>query len=227
MKRWMTISCVLSAMICGAPLLGLEGVDTAAAADADKATWKYGESPDGIAAPDDGRYRFSAGDTVEVTVLEDPSLNRQALVLPDGRISMPIVGVLEAGGKTPEELASAIKGALKDIFVVPPTVTVSALGLAEGNFKAHVPDAVYVVGEVRNPGAFAFEKPMTVIQVLTLAGGPGPFAARTRIMVHRNIDGVATAEEFDYNALEDGVAGVGPLLSDGDLVVVPERSLFD
>lgn len=227
MKRLMTMSCVLFAMICGMLLLGQSGFDSAAAADADKATWKYEEGSEGVAAPEDERYRFAPGDTVEITVLEDPSLNRQALVLPDGRISMPIAGTLMAGGKTPEELAASIRAALKDIFVVPPTVTVSALGLAEGNVEEDIPDAIYVVGEVRNPGAFAFKKQMTVIQALTLAGGPGPFAARTRIIIHRTVDGVATTQEFDYNALEDGGAELGPLLSDGDLIVVPERSLFD
>lgn len=176
---------------------------------------------------EDGLYRFAPGDSVEVTVLEDPSLNRQVLILPDGRISIPIAGTFTAEGKTPEQLAARIRSGLSGIFVSPPTVTVSALGLADGA-AGQTQEVIYVVGEVRSPGAFPFEKPMTVMQTLALAGGPGPFAARSRIQVHHNVDGVPTMQVFDYEALEDGHSiELGPLLADGDVIVVPERSLFD
>lgn len=179
------------------------------------------------AAPDGGPYRFGPGDSVDVTVLEDPSLNRQVLILPDGRISLPIVGTIDAAGKTPEELAARIRSGLGKVFVSPPTVTAAAIGLSEDSLKEE-PEAIYVVGEVRNPGAFAFEKPMNVMQALSLAGGPGPFAARARIQVHRTVNDVVTVETFDYDALEDGRPGtLGPELQDGDVVIVPERSLFN
>lgn len=176
---------------------------------------------------DDGLYRFAPGDSVDVTVLEDPSLNRQVLILPDGRISLPIVGTIDAAGKTPEQLAARIRSGLGKVFVSPPTVTAAAIGLSEESLKED-PEAVYVVGEVRNPGAFVFEKPMNVIQALSLAGGPGPFAARSRIQVHRTVDNVTTVETFDYDALEDGRPGtLGAELKDGDVIIVPERSLFN
>lgn len=176
---------------------------------------------------DDGLYRFAPGDSVDVTVLEDPSLNRQVLILPDGRISLPIVGTIDAAGKTPEQLAARIRSGMTKIFVSPPTVTAAAIGLSEDSLKEE-PEAIYVVGEVRTPGAFAFEKPMNVMQALSMAGGPGPFAARSRIQVHRTVDDVVTVETFDYDALEDGEPGtLGPVLMDGDVIIVPERSLFN
>lgn len=178
--------------------------------------------------PESDIYRLSPGDSVEVTVLEDPSLNRQVLILPDGRISLPIAGTVMAMGSTPEQLAKKIRGRLGSVFVSPPTVTVSAIGLSQESVEEEIPDLIYVLGEVRSPGAFPFEKPMNVTQILALAGGPGPYAARSRIQIHRMVDGVETVEVYDYEALEDGdSAAIGPVLADGDIIVVPERSLFD
>lgn len=188
----------------------------------------FGAARAQVADPEDSVYRFAPGDSIEVSVLEDPSLNRQVLILPDGRISLPIAGTVMASGATPDELAARIRGRLSGVFVSPPTVTVAAIGLAEGSVEDEIPEVVYVLGEVRQPGAFAFKKPMNVMQSLALAGGPGPFAARSRIQVHRTVDGVETVELFDYDAMEDGdIVGLGSVLADGDIIVVPERSLFD
>ncbi|MEX2518656.1 MAG: polysaccharide biosynthesis/export family protein [Paracoccaceae bacterium] len=180
------------------------------------------------AQEDDGLYRLGAGDQIEITILEDPSLNRQVLILPDGRISLPIAGTMKAAGSTPEQLAAQVRSRLSSIFVTPPTVTVSALGLAEGSEEEDEPELVFVIGEVNSPGAVRLSRPMTVLQSLAMAGGPGPFAARSRIQIHREADGVTTVETFNYEAVEDGTAATaGPVLTDGDIIVVPERSLFD
>lgn len=181
---------------------------------------------------DDGVYRLAPGDRIEITVLEDPSLNRQALILPDGRVSLPIAGTIVAAGSTPDQVAASVRSRLAGIFVSPPTVSVAAIGLAEAAAaeEEEPPALVWVIGQVASPGAFPLEedKPRTVIQALALAGGPGPFAARSRIQVHRTVDGAKVVEIFDYSALEDGrAAELGAVLSEGDVIVVPERSLFD
>lgn len=184
--------------------------------------------PGAATAQDDEIYVLNPGDRVEVSVLEDPSLNKQVLVLPDGRISLPIAGTLKAAGKSPDQLAAEVRSRLSGIFVSPPTVTVSTIGLGLTEADAEPPTLVYVLGEVRSPGAVPFEAPLTVAQTLALAGGPGPFAARSRIQVHREVEGVRTVELFDYDALENGrSAELGPVLADGDVIIVPERSLFD
>lgn len=154
-------------------------------------------------------------------------MNRQVLVLPDGRISIPVAGTMIAGGKTPDELARRIARSLSSIFLTPPSVTVSLLNI--GGIDDEPDDLVFVVGEVRNPGAFPYNdlRPMTALQVLALAGGPGPYAARSRIQIHHNTEGVVTVTMLDYDAIENGeLATAGPLLSEGDIIVVPERSLF-
>lgn len=186
-------------------------------------------------AQDDGVYRLRPGDQLDVTVLEDPSLNRQVLILPDGRISLPIAGSLDAAGRTPGELQGQVRRALSSIFVSPPTVTVSvaALGAGEDVLEDEEPPTViYILGEVGRPGVFAFdeEQPVTILQALALAGGPGPFAARDRIQIRRvTEDGGEQLEFFDYNALEDGTGFTIPrkVLGNGDVILVPERGLFD
>ena len=174
------------------------------------------------------RYTLNPGDRIEISVLEDPSLNRNVLILPDGRISMPIAGTIIASNRTPEQVAAEVTRRLASIFVSPPTVTVSAVGVGLAGEELVPPELVYVLGEVRSPGAVPIVAPVTVIQTLALVGGPSPFAARSRIQIHREVEGVKTVEIFDYEAVEKGrSAEMGPILVDGDVIIVPERSLFD
>ena len=175
-----------------------------------------------------GDYTLAPGDQLDISVLEDPSLNRQVLVRPDGKISMPLAGTIEAAGRTPEEVQSLIRQRLAKDFIEPPTVTVSllALGLEEDILLP----AFYVLGEVAQPGRFAFEeeKPVTVLQALALAGGPGVFAARKRIQIRRYGAEGSALQVFNYDAVEDGEELPPPLfLQDGDVVIVPERGIFE
>ncbi|MEM7667694.1 MAG: polysaccharide biosynthesis/export family protein [Pseudomonadota bacterium] len=180
-----------------------------------------------------GAYLLKPGDQVEITVLEDPSLNRQVLVLPDGSISLPIAGTVQAAGLSPDQLATRVQRGFASAFVAPPTVTASVFGIASealAEEDEETPEVIYVLGEVQRPGVFAYEDPLTILQALALAGGPAQFAARDRIQIRRvGEDGGETLEIFDYDALEAGTAFVVPraVLGDGDVVLVPERGLFD
>lgn len=180
-------------------------------------------------------YRLQPGDVVEITVIEDPNLNRRVLIGPDGRISMPLAGSVVAAGRTLSEVQSAIQSGLAGNFVRPPTVSASlvALGppplpeLAEEELELF---SVYVLGEVLRPGRYDYEseKPISVLQALALAGGPGVFADRDEIQVRNLEDGAEQIRIFNYDAVEDGLgATLGTTLSDGAIIVVPERGLFD
>ena len=185
-------------------------------------------------------YALKPGDVVEITVLDDASLNRRALVRPDGMISMPLAGEVRAAGRTLIALQDDVATRLAASFVNPPNVTASLVAVAPARAPAApkppkveeppAPFSVYVLGEVRSPGRYEFnaEKPITVLQVLALAGGPATFAARTRIQIRRVEETGETTTLFDYDALET-TAAAAPLqpLGDGDVIVVPERSLFD
>ena len=181
----------------------------------------------GAAAQD---YQIRVGDTLDVSVLEDPSLNRQVLVRPDGKISLPLAGTFQAAGVTPEALQRAVRGRLAASFVEPPSVTVAVAQLGEaGASDAAVNLAtIYVIGEVRTPGRYDVELPMNVLQALALSGGPGAFAARQRIQVRRRLPEGEQVFLFDYDGIEDGNVPSPPIaLVAGDVIVVPERGLFE
>jgi polysaccharide export outer membrane protein len=176
-------------------------------------------------------YRLRTGDQIQISVLEDPSLNQQALIRPDGRISLPLAGTIEAAGRTPDELQATIRSRLGREFVTPPTVTVSVVQIspeAEEEIEAAGLASIYVLGQVRSPGVYEVEPPINLLQLLALTGGPDIFAARDRIQVRRRTSGGEAVFLFDYDLIEDGEtpAQIVELL-DGDVVVVPERGLFD
>lgn len=175
-------------------------------------------------------YTLQPGDTIEVQVLEDTSLNRTLLVQPDGRISFPLVGVVEAGGKTPGELQQTLRSRLAQDFLEPPTVTVSLTSTPEiERDRAAAAESFHILGQVGQPGRFPLVKPISVVEALALAGGPGVFAAESRIQVRsRSADGVETVRLFDYEALEEGrVIPEMIEIRDGDVIFVPESGIFE
>jgi polysaccharide export outer membrane protein len=181
----------------------------------------------------EGPYRLQPGDTVAVSVLEDPELDRQVLLLPDGRISLPVAGTIVAAGQTPAQLERTIRSRLRGNFVKTPTITVSVISLAEQDEEDPETQEVFVLGEVGSPGRYEYEAetPIDVLKALSLAGGLGPFAARDRIQVRETAEGQAqTLRLFDYDAVEEGLINTNrdlAVLADGAVIVVPERGLFD
>ncbi len=171
----------------------------------------------------DGSYLLKKGDTLSVTVWQDQNLNRQVLVRPDGRISLPLAGSFKAAGRSPESLGTGIKRRLAKFYNDELDVTVSVVSV-----KEEIDRLIYVTGQVTRPGPFEIKKPTTILQALSLSGGLGPFAAERRILIHRKIKGRDVVIPFDYGKFETGVDVAGNIyLRDGDVVVVPERGLFE
>lgn len=183
----------------------------------------------------DAPYTLKPGDTVSITVLEDSLLDREVLIAPDGRVSMPLAGSIVAAGLTPEQLQKVIQDRLRKNFVEPPNVTVSLTGL--GDIAAaledeELPREVYVLGEVGSPGRYEYdsETDITVLQALTLAGGIGPFAAVERIQVREVVDEIETIRLFNYDLVEEGQLNTArdlAALRDKAVIIVPERGLFE
>ena len=172
-------------------------------------------------------YRIQPGDTLSVTVLEDETLNRQLLVLPDGRVSMPLAGSINAGGRTVDSVESAIADKLASNFAVRPSVFVSVAGLAQPYSETF---PIYVLGQVANPGQVEVLPGTTLLQAIALSGGLDRFAATKRIQLRRTDS--ATGQErlylFNYNAVERGGAIQSMItLREGDVILVPERHLFE
>lgn len=176
-------------------------------------------------------FVLGRGDVIDISVLEDSSLSRQVLVRPDGKISMPLAGSLQAEGRTPEQLQSDIREQLAKDFIEPPTVTVSLVRVAEAGAPGTEEidlQSIYVLGQVGSPGRFDVTEPLDVLQALALAGGPGVFAATSRIQIRqRDENGGETVKLFDYDAIEDGAGAPFFELGDGTVIFVPERGIFE
>lgn len=171
-------------------------------------------------------YRIQPGDQLAVTVLEDDTLNRQVLVLPDGRVSVPLAGSVQASGNTVEAVERAIADRLASNFAVRPNVFVSVISVDDEDETF----PIYVLGRVGDPGVREVEIGTTLLQAIALAGGFDQFAATKRIQLRR-MDPTTGQEQlyvFNYNAVERGGAIQSMItLREGDVLLVPERRLFE
>jgi polysaccharide biosynthesis/export protein len=158
-------------------------------------------------------------DVLDIVVWKNDDLSQKAVVVrPDGKISMPLIGEMMAGGLTANELATQIASRLKD-FKEHPTVTVS---VKEVNSYY-----VYVLGEVGKPGKYQLKSHATVLQAVAVANGFTVYAAKNRMQVIRNVqteDGKSREIRIParYDDLISGRGEIGNFfLKTGDVVVVP------
>lgn len=179
------------------------------------------------------RYLLQPGDVLSVEVLEDSSLNRQTFVLPDGRISFPLVGTISAAGRTLSQVQANLRTALSPNFAAPPTVFLSIAQLAPRGEAPVAPPpeliTVFVTGEVGAAGPKQVEAGTRVLQFLATTGGFTRFAATKRIQLRRT-DAHGTMRTFliNYRAVERGVdVRNNFVLQDGDLLIAPTRRLFE
>lgn len=164
-------------------------------------------------------YKLNPGDVLQISVWKEEGLEQQVLVLPDGDISFPLAGHIKAAGLSPEQLQKVLHTRLKNFFADPViTVTVVQVG---GN-------KIYVIGQVGNPGEFPANRPIDVMQALSLAGGLTTFAADKDIKVlRRDANGKQRALAFNYSEVSKGnQLNTNILLQPGDVVVVPTSGIF-
>lgn len=163
------------------------------------------------AAPE--RYAVQPGDLLNVSVWGDEQLNADCRVLPDGAISMPLVGRVSAAGKTLEELRVQLTERIAE-FVPEPEVTVSVLEAAGSQ--------IYVLGNVGKPGAFPITAPLTVTRALALAGGLNAFANMDKIRIIRGEGSAQRLLEVDFRELLKGrdLSSNHELIA-GDTLLVP------
>ena len=174
------------------------------------------------------QYRIQSGDTLQIEVLEDPSLNRSVLVLPDGTVSFPFAGSVTAAGRTAGDVQSAVTSGIASNFANEPTVFVTVQSTqpraASGGGSSTRQIDVFMMGEIGSPGAKALERGTTLIQALATTGGFTKFAATKRILLRRTDPrtGQQTVSRINYKAIADGAAvGQDVVLQDGD--VFPQR----
>ena len=178
-------------------------------------------------------YKISPGDTLQLEVLEDPALNRSLLVLPDGTITVPSGGTIQAAGHTVPEVKAAVVQDLTPGFAKPPTVNLAVGQLAPktpgtGTGGSRGTVAVFAMGEVVNPGRILVEPGTTLLQLLAESGGFTNFAATKRIQLRRtDASGHQRVYPYNYNAVLSGQPSQELYLQKGDVIVVPQRHLFE
>jgi len=176
-------------------------------------------------------YRIQPGDRLSIEVLQDSDLNRNALVLPDGRFTFPLAGSVRARGRTVSQVQAALSTALAGNFQAPPDIFVSVEPFeAEEEPEMDERVVVYLLGEVASPGPKEILQGTTFLQALSTSGGFTNFAATKRVQLRRTNSrtGLQSVYEIDYHALSSGAELRNNFpLKEGDVILVPERRLFE
>jgi polysaccharide export outer membrane protein len=165
-------------------------------------------------------YHFGVDDEVRVSVWQNPGLDVSVPVRPDGKISVPLVGDVDAGGRTPEEVSAEIQEKLKT-YVRDPQVTVIVTQLRSHEYLSRV----RVTGAVRQPVSVPYRQGMTVLDAVLAAGGTNEFAAGDRTELYRK-EGQGTrayAVRLD-RILKDGDLATNYPVQPGDVITIPERA---
>jgi len=148
-----------------------------------------------VATPDQDKYLLGPEDALEVSVWKEPDLTKQLVVRPDGKITYPLIGEVQASGRTVKQLQDEILKRLEK-FVTDAHVTV--ILLKAQNYK------IYVTGKVNKPGDFVIGKPVNVMQAISMAGGLTPFASPGSIMFLRTEAGQEMVYPFNYKEVAKG-----------------------
>ena len=161
----------------------------------------------------DANYTVKPGDLLSISVWKEPDLQKETLVRPDGSFSFPLVGEVDAKGKTVADLNKTMSQRLAK-YISDPVVTV-AIQEIKGN-------KVYVIGQVNKPGEFIMNPSVDVMQALSMAGGTTPFASLGDIVVLRRTPAGKQSIPFRYNDVVKGRRMDQNIdLQAGDVVVVP------
>ena len=162
----------------------------------------------------EGDFVIGLEDVLAVNVWKDPELSiKEVVVRPDGKISVPLVGDIQADGLTVRQLQDSIAAKLRD-YVTTPMVTVTVTKVLS--------KSVSIVGQVLKPGVFPLGSPTTVMELLARAGGLTLDAKPKKIKVIRKEQGKSITLPFNYNDMIEGKdLKQNILLNNGDIVVVP------
>jgi polysaccharide export outer membrane protein len=165
------------------------------------------------------QYRLGSGDVVRVSVWKNPDLSVTVPVRPDGFISVPLVGDVQAGGKSPAEIAIDTEQKLAR-FIRTPKVSIIVEELNSAEFQ----NRVRVVGGVAEPRSISHRDGMTVIDLVLEAGGVTEFANANAAKLYRTVDDQPKVYRiFLKSILEDGILDTNYSLVPGDVVSIPER----
>ncbi|MDN5941019.1 MAG: polysaccharide biosynthesis/export family protein [Nitrospira sp.] len=158
-------------------------------------------------------YLLGAEDVLIISVWRDEHLTREVVVRPDGFVSFPLVGDVQAAGRTVEKVRTDVVNRLTK-FIPNPQVSVTVTKVLSYR--------IYVLGRVNKPGEYMVGHTADVLQALSLAGGLTPFAAENDIRIMRRVNGEQQVFPFRYGEAKKGRdLEHNILLQRGDVVMVP------
>jgi len=158
-------------------------------------------------------YKIGPGDVLYVSVWKEEGLQQEVLIRPDGGMSFPLAGDLQAGGKSVNELQKLLAKKIKQ-YIPDPVVTVS--------IKQIQNNKIFVVGKVNRPGEYIGTSYIDVMQALAMAGGLNAYASSNNIKILRRVNGNIKSMLFEYDEVAGGYKlKQNIILESGDVVVVP------
>lgn len=193
--------------------LSAQGNSSATASPSHAAT-KNEAASIAAAKADDNTFVIGTGDVLSINVWKEADISRSVPVRSDGNISLPLVGEVQAAGRTPLKLEQDIAVKLKN-YISEPEVTVIVQQINSEKFN--------ILGQVARPGSYPLANASTVLDAIAIAGGFRDFAKKKSIYVLRqNADGTQTRLPFNY---KDVVKSQNPQqnikLQSHDTIVVP------
>ncbi len=189
--------------------------DSKSAPQSSGPTTPVNSSGNGSAAkPHDDSFVIGNDDVLAINVWKEPDISRSIPVRSDGKISLPLVGEVQAAGRTPLKLEQDIADKLKN-YIAEPQVTVIVQQINSQRFN--------ILGMINKPGSYALSNSATVLDAIALAGGFRDFAKQKAIYILRqNPNGSQTRIPFNYKEV---VKGTNPAqniqLQPRDTIVVP------
>ncbi|RDS83665.1 sugar ABC transporter substrate-binding protein [Dyella monticola] len=166
-------------------------------------------------------YHIGVDDQLQITVWHNPDLSVSVPVRPDGRITVPLIGDVVAGGKTPDQVSAEIKDRLQS-YIRDPQVAVILIALRSNEYLSRV----RVTGAVRTPISIPYRQGMTVLDAVLAAGGITEFAAPDRTELYRKGEGGSSTS---YSVHLEKILQKGDLANNypvqpGDVITVPQRA---
>lgn len=173
-------------------------------------------APQAVTAPAvavDSTYEIGIGDILGISIWKDDALTRDVVVLPDGIISFPLLGLMKAAGKTVAEFKKELEERISQYVPDP------VLNLEVKQVNSMI---IYVIGRVNSPNRFILNTNVTVLQALAMAGGLNPFAKRNSVKIMRTEDGATKTFPFQYDEVVQGKHLEENIeLKRGDVIVAP------
>ena len=162
----------------------------------------------------DASYVIGADDVLSISVWKEPDITRPVTVRSDGKISLPLVGELQAAGRTPSELEKEITAALRS-YIAEPQVSVMVQEANSQKFN--------ILGQVAKPGSYPLTSRISIVDAIADAGGFKDFAKKKSVYVIRQDgNGNSTRIPFNYEKFIKGKnAAQNIYLKPHDTIIVP------